>query len=174
MKRFMLGMAAVVALALVPGCGKKAETKVEPVKAQGTLKKQADAPKEAQTGAAQAVEKTAAVPAVPAAEKAPAVPAAEKAPAPVAAVAAKVEAAVPAATSAFDKLVAEAKTLIADKKYADALTKLQAGLAQPALDATQKSTLQKLIDQVKAALTTGAAKDAKDKASNLLKGVGGK
>lgn len=166
MKKLVLGIAAAAALVLVPGCGKKAETKGQPVEAQGTMKDKQGAVGEALTGGAKAVETKTEV-AVPA-------PAVEPAPAAVEAVAAKVETETKAAVSAFDKLVDEAKTLVADKKYQDALTKLQAGLLQPNLDATQKSTLQKLIDQVKAALASDAAKGVKDKASNLLKGVGGK
>ena len=88
--------------------------------------------------------------------------------------AAEVEGEAKAATSTFDKLVAEARTLLADKKYQDALAKLQAGLQMPALDEGQKSTLEKLIEQAKAALKTGVAKDVQDKAADLLKGVGGK
>lgn len=158
MKRFMLGLMAAALLVVVPGCGKKeSKAKAEPVKPMNTMKQKDAAPeaaaKETKAEAVKAVEKT---------------ETAVKAEAP------KAEAAVKATTSAFDKLVADAQALITDKKYADALAKLQAGLTQPGIDAAQKSTLQKLIDQAKAALAGGAAKDAEKKAGDLLKGVGGK
>jgi hypothetical protein len=170
MKKLVLVTVAATALTLIPGCGKKAETKVAPVEAQGTMKEKMGAAKEGVADVAkEAAKAEAAVPAV----TTPAAPEAEKAQAAVETGVAKAGAAATAATSAFDKLVTEAKALIADKKYQDALTKLQGGLQHPALDAAQKSTLQKLLDQVKAALATDAGKAVQEKAGNLLKGVGG-
>jgi hypothetical protein len=156
MKKFMIGVVASVALTLIPGCGKKEAPALK-----------APAPSALKDMPAAVPEKS--IPAAPAAAAKELEKAAAEAPAAAAQVAAEVK----TTTSTFDKLVADAQKLIADKKYQDALTKLQAGLQQPALDAAQKSTLQKLIDQVKAALAGGAA-DVKAKADSLLKGVGGK
>jgi predicted negative regulator of RcsB-dependent stress response len=98
--------------------------------------------------------------------------AAEKAEGEVKGAAEKVEGEVKATQSAFDAMVAEAKALIEGKKYQDALAKLQAGLAMPALSEEQKSILQKLIEQAKAALAGSTVQDAQKAAGNLLKGAG--
>jgi predicted small lipoprotein YifL len=121
MKKRMLGVAAIAALALLPGCGKKEAQPVPgPTKPQDSVQQTPAAEpqkqlKAVQADAVQAVEKTAAAAAaVP-------TPAAERAEAAVPAVAAKVEAEAKTATSAFDKLVAEAQALITNRKYTDAL-----------------------------------------------------
>lgn len=156
----ILGLSLAVAVVLSFGCGKKKEQGPAP-QGQPTANERLET---SAGGAAQAVEgakedvKAATGEATKQAE----------------AVTNKAEGELKAAQTTFDALVADAKALIDGKKYQDALTKLQAGLATPNLTGEQKSTLQKLIDQAKAALAGNVTQDAQKAAGDLLKGLGGK
>lgn len=71
--------------------------------------------------------------------------------------------------SRVEKIAADAKKLMDAKEYENALRKIQEGLAIEGLTETQRKMLEGLLAQVRKAMTSGAADDAKKKLGDMLK-----
>jgi len=183
MKRLMgMAIGVGVLMVLVAGCGKKekaspaasggAETskQSQPTFTGSDLKQTVDAEAEKLKAQAEAAKKAAEEQA--AALKARAEAEAAKIAEEAARLKAEAEAKVQAAKAKFETMVANIKQMIQAKDYQAALADIQKGVALPNLTGEQKTTLQNLMEIVKKAMATDAAKQAAGKLGNALKGFG--